>query len=515
MKVDSDSLRWAINHLITLSDSDLFPRPIELDVVSKLGKDAITFLSNLDLTQVTPGPSRRFIIPKDNLSYRIATQLDPLYSIFLAAIIYKYGNLLEKKRRPKHEDQVFSYRFSPDNSGHFYDSDFSWNLFWNKCFEKSKDYAYTVILDISDFYNQIYYHPLENQLRECGLPNQVLKWIMDLLKSITARVSRGIPVGPHSVHLLAEISINPIDNSLVSRGIKFCRYVDDLIIFCNSGTEARTIILQVAYILDKQQKLILQNQKTKILERDKFQEYCSEMIEDRPINDLEKNILNIIRKYSGGNLYQTVYLGDILENDLKQFNEASINKILSDYLNQEKPDYIRLRWFIRRLSQVGHPSGIKYCVDHFDKLTPTISEICQYFVSVSNFSDPEWSDVGNRLIQLLGNEIIRSNEYFQMSIYSLFNRKIELNHLDKLLRSYRNISALFQREIIITTYKNGITDWIRELKEHFLVMDIWSKRSFLIACSILPKEERKIFINQISCDNKLDELIIKWAKNQL
>ena len=514
MKVDSDSVRWSINHLIALSDSDLFPRPIELDVVSKLGEDAITFLSNLDLAQVTPGSPRRFIVPKDNLSYRIATQLDPIDSIFLAAIIYEYGDLLERKRRPKHENRVFSYRFSPDNSSHFYDSTFSWNLFWNKCFEKSKDYPYTVILDISDFYNQIYHHSLENQLVECGLPNQVLKWIMNLLKGITAQVSRGIPVGPHSVHLLAEISINPVDNSLVSRGIEFCRYVDDIIIFCNSEIEARTIILQVADILDKQQRLVLQSQKTKILERDKFQEYCSEMIEDRPINNLEENILNIIKKYSGGNPYQTVYLSDISENDLKQFNEASINKILSDYLSKEKPDYIRLRWFIRRLSQVGHPSGIKYCVDHFDKLTPAISEICQYFVSVSNFSDPEWSDVGNRFIQLLGNEIIRSNEYFQMSIYSLFNRKIELNHLDKLLRSYRTISPLFQREIIITAYKNGATDWIRELKEHFPAMDIWSKRSFLIACSILPKEERKFFINQISCDSKLDELIIKWVKSQ-
>ena len=238
------------------------------------------------------------------------------------------------------------------------------------------------------------------------------------------------------------------------------------------------------------------------------------MIEDRPINDLEENILNIIKKYSGGNPYLTVYLSQISENDLKQFNEASINKILSDYLSQEKPDYTRLRWFIRRLSQVGHPSGIKYCLDHFDKLTPAISEICQYFVSVSNSSDIEWPDVGDKLIQLLENEIISSNEYFQMSIYSLFNRKIELNHLDKLLRSYRTISPLFQREIIISAYKNGASDWIRELKEHFPGMDIWAKRAFLIACSILPREEKKYFINKMPPSYNLDELIIEWTKKQ-
>jgi len=49
MKVDLDSLRWAINHLITKSDSDLFPRPIEFNIVSELGEPAITFLSELDL----------------------------------------------------------------------------------------------------------------------------------------------------------------------------------------------------------------------------------------------------------------------------------------------------------------------------------------------------------------------------------------------------------------------------------------------------------------------------------
>ena len=59
MKIDSDSLKWAINHLITLSDSDLFPRPIEIDIIYELGEYAITFLSNLDLTQLTPDLSRR------------------------------------------------------------------------------------------------------------------------------------------------------------------------------------------------------------------------------------------------------------------------------------------------------------------------------------------------------------------------------------------------------------------------------------------------------------------------
>ncbi len=512
MKIGAESIKWALNHLSTIGDSDLFPIPIEFEAIVGQGETAINFLSDLDLNQVNPGSSRRFIVPKDELSYRVATQLDPLDSIFLAAIMHQFGAEIESKRRPVGENKVFSYRFAPDSSGNFYDKKFSWNEFWLNCFEKSKSFEYALVLDISDFYNQIYHHTLENQLVECGLPNPAIKWILALSESITAKTSRGIPVGPHSAHLLAEISLKPVDNSLVTRGIEFCRFVDDIIVFCNSATEARIDILTIADVLDKQQRLILQRQKTKILDKKSFQKYCIEMVEDRPINDLETNLLKIIRKHSGGNPYGIVYLNQLSPEELSSFSENSITKIFNDYLAQNEPDYTRLRWFIRRLSQAGHPGAVNYCVDNIHKLMPALSDICQYFVSVSNFNTSEWPILGEKILSLIEDPIIQANEYYQLSIYSLFNRKLELNHFGKMLKNYQANPSNLKRETIIAAFKYDAADWLRELKEHYQGMDRWMQRAFIVACSKLPKEEKRFFLGNVTKNDPLDEILIKWAK---
>ncbi|SHJ88517.1 RNA-directed DNA polymerase, partial [Desulfofundulus thermosubterraneus] len=357
-------------------------------------------------------------------------------------------------------------------------------------------------------------HTIENQLIDVGFPNQAIKWILRLLESVTAKVSRGIPIGPHAVHLLAEASIRPVDNSLVARGIKFCRFSDDIIIFCNSKVQARTTLYTIAEILDKQQRLMLQRQKTKIFERSDFQDYCRCMVEDRPINDLEAKILNIIRKYSNGNPYQTVLLSQVSDDDLKMFTPDIINTILEDYLNQTEPNYVRLRWFIRRLTQVGHPSAIDFCITNFNALIPALSEVCRYFISIGNHPQTEWPYIGAQLIELLDNEIISSNEYFQMSILSLFNKKTELNQVHRILGKYGNASPNIRREILLVALANNCADWIRELKEQYAAMDLWTKRAFLAACKLLPVEERKFFTKIVDRKNLLDGLLVRWVRQK-
>ncbi|MEW6107304.1 MAG: hypothetical protein AB1563_13265, partial [Bacillota bacterium] len=61
-----------------------------------------------DMTTVTTlrsGPSRGFVIPKGEVLHRVATQLDPLDSIFLEAIVRQFGEYLEERRRPLAENE--------------------------------------------------------------------------------------------------------------------------------------------------------------------------------------------------------------------------------------------------------------------------------------------------------------------------------------------------------------------------------------------------------------------------
>lgn len=90
MNLNASSLEWALRSVNQFGDSDLFTRPIEFQVLLDLGHDAIDALSGTDISTFRPGVVRRFVVPKDDLSYRTATQLDPLDSIVFTAIVYEF-----------------------------------------------------------------------------------------------------------------------------------------------------------------------------------------------------------------------------------------------------------------------------------------------------------------------------------------------------------------------------------------------------------------------------------------
>lgn len=66
-------------------------------------------------------PYRRFIIPKDEYSYRTAIQLGPIDNLIMVAITYQFGKEIEDKRVPISENKVFNYRFNLKSNGELYD----------------------------------------------------------------------------------------------------------------------------------------------------------------------------------------------------------------------------------------------------------------------------------------------------------------------------------------------------------------------------------------------------------
>ena len=317
MTLNCDAIRWSIDSINRHSDGDLFPFLPEVSAIASDPESLVKALANKPLAEFAPQPNRRFIVPKEGLSYRQATQLHPQDSILLTAAVYQFGQGIEQRRQPK--DTVFSYRFNPVSDHGLYGPESLWNEFWTVAYKTSKSYSNVLYCDIADFYNQIYHHTVENQLAESQFPNQAIKWILNLLESTTAKVSRGIPIGPHGAHLIAECTLIPVDNSLKANGLTCLRYADDMVVFCHSDNEAKKALQTIYTTLDKQQRLMLQHHKTRIFEADAFGEYCLQMIEDRPISKEEDNILQIIKKYSGGNPYATVTYNQVSQEDWQAF----------------------------------------------------------------------------------------------------------------------------------------------------------------------------------------------------
>ncbi len=511
--IEKDSIKWAVEFIGKHSDTDLFPKILEIEAIIDEIESFADTLSSSDLSQLKVGPCRRFLVPKDELSFRQATQLEPLDNIILAAIIYQYGSEIEKRRLG--EDIVYSYRFSPSINEGFYSDKNAWNKFWESANRRSKQFEKIIYCDINDFYNQIYHHVIENQLIASHFPNQVIKWILKLLESTTVGVSRGVPVGPHPIHLIAEASMIPIDNSLMQQGINFIRFVDDIIIFCETDKKAKNNLLTISNVLDKQQRLNLQRNKTKIFDKEEFEIYCNSMVEDRPISEDEDEVLNIIRKYSGGNPYLTISYNDISKSDWESISYEIVEQIIYEYIEQEKPDYIRLRWFYRRLAQIGHPGAIEVSLKEISNLAPCFSNICMYLGSIQSIDENKWKEIGDNLIKLLNLDEVEDNQYFRLMIVSLFTKNKHINHFSTLAQKYSNIDSIIKREIILSAKENSAFDWLREQKESFQNMDHWQKIAYIYAVSGLPNDERKYLINSIDINNPFEKSLALWSKKQI
>jgi len=509
--IDEKSVEWAIEFISKKSDGDLFPKILEFEVINQRKKEFAKSICSKDLDSINIGAHRRFIVPKETTAFRQATQLDPQDSIILTSVIYQYGNQIEKRRLPT--SQVFSYRFSPNvNDGLYLEKDM-WDKFWNKA--KLKSCGKTIVYcDIADFYNQIYHHIIENQLEESGFPFKEIKWIKKLLNSTTANVSRGLPIGPHPIHLLAEMSLIPIDNSLKSKGYDFIRYVDDILFFCEDDAEANIILLDVASVLDKQHRLMLQKHKTKIYNEKDFEKLCNTMIENRPINDTEKELLGIVNKYSGGDPYMSVFFNSISAEDWNKISEDAIASIIEEYLNQNEIDFVRLRWLYRRLAQIGHPGAINVTFNNFKELTPCFANICTYLSSVQNIYSKEWKNIGTKIIDLLNTKMVLINPYYTLQLLSLFTKNEYINHFSSLSKIYSTSEAFAKREILLAAKINKTYDWLREHKEDYINMESWQKSAFIYGLSGLPRDERKFFINSQRADNVYIETLFDYVKNQ-
>jgi len=490
-------LNWALKHVRNEGDTDLFPQPFEIDIVRKYW--ATSVLDELRRTHIEghtwQGP-RRLMVPKSEFAFRAVCQLDPIDSILFAAIIREIGARIERWRLPPSADRIFSYRFDPAADGRLYSAMTGWENFWRKSAEHCERADCVLVTDITDFYNQIYHHTIENQLDQCGVEEPYWKALKNLLANVTEGVSRGIPIGPHPAHLIAEMAMIPVDSFLQSLDLPFCRYVDDIHIFCDSAKTAHSTMFKLVGYLDKTQKIQLNRQKTQIVPAGEFRATCEANSNDKPINDLEQTVLTTVRTYTRSP-YEHVRITEVSGGDLAKMSQANIENILEAYLAEENVDYVRLRWFIRRLAQVGVPGGVACMVRHFEELLPAVAEVGKYFEAAAPNFDGEWKDVGENLIALYDTPLVQASEYLQVVILSLFSRIKDLNHINRLTRLYETSSPMCQRKIALAAAAAKAGAWLAGLKGSYKNADPWGRRAIIYSLRALPKDEKDFWLKSV------------------
>src|ERR1019366_6791015 len=170
------------------------------------------------------------------------------------------------------------------------------------------------------------------------------------------------------------------------------------------------------------------------------------------------------------------------------------NNVLSSYLGQSEPNFVRLRWFLRRLSQVGAPGGVEYVVNNLGRLLPAIGDVAGYLKSAEENYRGEWKDIGGKLVEALSLPLIQSNEYLQLVLLGLFGRIRDLNHVADLVAIFDRSGPLARREVILAAIRANAYSWLRTLKSQMASSDLWLWRAILYSAQTYPEDEKDHWI---------------------
>ena len=140
-----------------------------------------------------------------------------------------------------------------------------------KCLDyASEGYRWVVDMDLEQFFdtdNQSkLVQVLSNEIKDGRVISLIHKFmragIMD--KGMFKESRQGVPQGGPLSPLLGNIMLNECDQELESRGHRFVRYADDMIIFCKSKRAAERVLKSITKFLEEKLFLKINQEKTKV-----------------------------------------------------------------------------------------------------------------------------------------------------------------------------------------------------------------------------------------------------------
>lgn len=512
------SLDWALAHVETFGDTDVFPTPFEYEAIRHDWDTLKTYLAEQNILEWKVRPPRTLLSPKARYGFRVITQLDPLDFLLFAALIREICNLIEDRRIPQAAKIVHSYRAAPTRDGRLFDREVGYRSFLiasRNLLEESPQFSHVVMTDIADFYSRIYHHRLENALHAATAQTNHVKAIMHLLSGWNGTETFGIPVGSAPSRLLAELTISDIDSALLANDVQFIRFNDDYRIFVQSHTEAYRILAFLADSLFRNHGLTLQQQKTTVLTCEEFKFKFLATASDRELDSLHDKFDHLIAELDLKDPYENIDYEDLTENQKKVVDSLNLKELLDEQIcDEEDIDISLVRFLLHRLAQLGDRSAVDELLSRLDVLYPVFPDIVSYIERLSFLGNKYQTDIGKKLLDVYEDSIASELEYHKLWCLDPFSRSQKWGQNDRLFRLYSRASDdTSRRKLILAMGRAEQQHWFQGQWRNLMNFPPWLRRAVLAGSSCMPPDARKHWYHSIEPQlDILERAVVKWAR---
>jgi hypothetical protein len=490
--ISEASVRRAIDHLGSVGDTDLFPRLPEmrcfLERPGTIAKDC----KSLNIGQYAPVGAIETLTPKSWLGFRIAHQLTAADNVIYLAALLDCAPSLEATRLPKDDNEAFAYRFAECESLRVFEPARGyqqWLAYLSEFGGPENPFAEdrpAIVTDISDYYQRIYFHRIENVLQDAGCPKGPSELVKKIIQTTRARATYGLPVGSTASRLLAECVLNDTDMLLKNMGVKFTRYVDDFRIAVPPGMEAHSILCRLAEHLMVTEGLSLNVTKTRLTSIKEIRRSSKARMQDVFTTAEMENMQAFI----------TLSYGDD--------DEPRDDEIVHPFISAE--------FLLDRLDKIGDKKGIELSVfkavlralrflpsidairlleKHADLVYYVPREFCLVLSAASKQEAFAGEIVKARVMELLAMPPYSDLAYVRSWLLYLFvDGTLPVNPLD--WQSYDfNRSVIERRSKLFFWGLANDRPFFRALKTRLGALSEWEKPAALMAGMCLPLDEYK------------------------
>lgn len=491
--ITSENLDFALRHISHYYDTDFFPRTEEFLAIAHSWDDVKQYILESDLDQILSAPPLVEPWPKTRNGFRIVHRPEPLDSIVYAALAKTIAPYVESARA--NPEVACSYRISASDTS-FFSEGSGFHVYRTRCESLSSAFAYVLSADITDFYNKIYLHRLQNAIQlATDKPAGISKRIEYFLTVLNTKASQGIPVGPAASIIMAEATLIDADQFIYEHGFEHVRYVDDFRIFGNSHQELQTLLQEFCVYLHENQRLSLASEKTRISKSEDF-------INQELNNQYQLEKLEILGEIEVVNPY-TMEVEDV---DLVVINDAG--KILLDALNRitkfDTLDLGVIRAIVRRARAHGIRDIAADLLEHIQFFSPAVNDIVLYLDSIT---DDDFVASHGDLLQGLCDHPASGLKSVRLWFEWYFSRHPQLLHIAKIRSFVFSSKRLRPQARASITLKHQA--WVKDRKNQLLHYAYWDRRSILLAAQVLSKDEREKWLEPLIKGGSLTEMD-KW-----